>query len=171
MPEAVEIRLLSESDSLEELTQLLHAAYAELGRQGMNFTAVDQTVEITQRRVARGRTWLALEPGSGAMVGTITLYLEAEEGDPSHYLRPGCASFGQFGVHPDWRGRGIGRLLHRTAMEEAASEGFKELALDTASRAGHLISLYESWGYEIVDEHHWGGRTNYGSVIMALPLN
>lgn len=41
----------------EELTGLLHRAYAELGAQGLNFTAVDQDVEVTRERAAGGGSW------------------------------------------------------------------------------------------------------------------
>ena len=48
--ERVTIRRLSEHDSLEELTELLHAAYAPLAVRGMRYTASYQGVEVTGRR-------------------------------------------------------------------------------------------------------------------------
>ena len=48
----MQIRPLLPSDSLEELTALLHAAYASLAAQGWNFTAVDQSVAMTRERLA-----------------------------------------------------------------------------------------------------------------------
>jgi hypothetical protein len=65
------IRPLRDTDSLEALTALLHRAYAPLGAAGMNFTAVDQTVEQTRARVGRGQCFIA-ERG-GAVVGTVTV--------------------------------------------------------------------------------------------------
>lgn len=37
------IRPIEPGDSLEELTRLLHRAYAPLGKLGLNYTAVDQS--------------------------------------------------------------------------------------------------------------------------------
>jgi hypothetical protein len=45
--EIISIRQLTSADSLEELTDLLHAAYKRLGDMGLNYTAVDQPVEET----------------------------------------------------------------------------------------------------------------------------
>ena len=56
-----EIRLWSDSDSIEELTALLHRAYAKLGKLGLNYTAVDQSPEVTQRRMDHGFKEIALD--------------------------------------------------------------------------------------------------------------
>lgn len=162
------IRPWSSDDSYEELTLLLHNAYAELAALGMKFTAVDQSVDTTRRRVDSGRTYIAVK--DGRLMGTITLYTNADKFDPSYYFKPGIAHFGQFAVSAEARGLGAGRMLHETAVTEAANLGFSELALDTAETADHLIKLYTKWGYEIVDRHVWGGRINYSSVIMSRRL-
>jgi hypothetical protein len=44
------IRTFAPNDSLIELTQLLHRAYANLGALGLNYTAVDQTPEDTAKQ-------------------------------------------------------------------------------------------------------------------------
>lgn len=162
---------MADSDSLKELTELLHAAYRELGDLGLRFTAVDQSVERTKRRLKGGLSFVAVEAASGMLIGTITLNLLKEEGDPPLYLRPDCVSFGQFGVHPQWRGQGIGSALHEAVKRCALERGFRWLALDTAKPAVHLIKLYERWGYQVAGEHHWGGRINYTSVLMRLDLH
>lgn len=165
------IRPLAESDSIEEITELLHAAYRELGELGLRFTAVDQSVERTERRLSGGRTFVAVEASSGRMIGTITLNLLKEDDDPPLYLRPDCVSFGQFGVHPQWQGQGIGSALHERVKKCALEKGFRWLALDTAEPAVHLVKLYEKWGYQVEGEHQWGGRINYMSVLMKLDLS
>jgi len=162
---------LAESDSIEELTLLLHAAYRALGEAGLNFCAVDQPVERTRRRISKGPTFVAQEKAAGSLIGTVTLNLVKDVDDPPLYLRPDCASFGQFGVHPEWQGKGIGSALHTWVKAAAVVNGVRWLALDTAKPAVHLIQLYEKWGYQIVGEHHWGGRTSYTSVLMQLDLH
>lgn len=165
---SVTIRPWSSEDSFEDLTELLHRSYTELARQGLNFTATDQTVETTIRRVESGQTWVAeLED---RVVGTITLYMDAKEWQPRYYANPGVAFFGQFGVDPSARGLGIGLLLHQKVVDLAREMGVQELALDTSDQAHHLIKLYESWGYKIVDRHEFGGTINYASVVMARYL-
>ena len=63
------IRTLQPSDSLHELTALLHRAYARLGAMGLNYTAVDQSPEITAKRIAGGQCFVA--EIEGKLAGTI----------------------------------------------------------------------------------------------------
>ena len=65
------VRPFAASDSLDALTALLHRAYARLGAMGLNFTAVDQSVEMTRRRVESGQCFVA--EANGALVGTVTV--------------------------------------------------------------------------------------------------
>lgn len=162
------IRPWSSEDSYQELTSLLHRAYAELAERGLNFTATDQTVETTQRRVESGQTWVAEH--DGRIVGTITFYVGAKEWQPRYYANPGVAFFGQFGVDPSARGMGIGAMLHQKVLDLAVEQGMKQLALDTSDQALNLIRLYESWGYKVVDRHVFGGSINYASLVMARNL-
>jgi hypothetical protein len=56
------------------------------------------------------------------------------------------------------------------ADRRARELGARELALDTADQAAHLIGLYAHWGFRIVDEAQWDGP-NYRSVIMSRCLS
>lgn len=55
------IRAFLESDSISELTVLLHRAYARLGAMGLNYTAVDQTPEVTAQRIRGGNCFVAAD--------------------------------------------------------------------------------------------------------------
>jgi len=59
----LEIRRLRDEDSREELTELLHRAYAELGALGFRYRAVDQDVEMTRKRLTRGECYVAARSG------------------------------------------------------------------------------------------------------------
>src|SRR5437868_1228691 len=63
------IRPLAPNDCLTQLTALLHASYASLAAQGWNFTAVDQTVDVTRDRLAGAQGFVA--ELHGRLVGTI----------------------------------------------------------------------------------------------------
>ncbi|RZI72888.1 MAG: N-acetyltransferase, partial [Variovorax sp.] len=110
------IRPLDPSDSLDELTDLLHIAYASLAAQGWNFTAVDQPVEVTRQRLADAQGFVALV--GGRFVGTVAVRGPKPPGEayiadppPALYTTPGTAILSQLAVHPDWRGRGVGEQL------------------------------------------------------------
>lgn len=55
---------LFEDDDAAQLTELQHAAYAELGAMGLNYTAVDQDVETTRERARGGRCWVVEHDGA-----------------------------------------------------------------------------------------------------------
>jgi GNAT superfamily N-acetyltransferase len=162
----VEVRPIEPGDSLEELTDLLHRAYARLADMGLRFVATYQDVETTRRRVEEGLCFVAVN--NGTLVGTATLYLGGEGCET--YSRQGVAHFGQFGIEPDAQGMGIGRKLLDRIEQTAIEHGFQEMALDTSENAVHLIELYERWGYRIVETMQWS-ETNYRSVVMTKPLS
>ena len=161
------IRALTGTDSLEDLTELLHRAYARLGAMGLNYTSVDQPVETTARRIAGGRCFVAeLE---GQVVGTAVVRPPYDENECEVFTRPGVASVQQFGVDPPAQGRGVGRALLDACEQWARERGFVELALDTAEQAEHLVSLYTRLGFRPVGHVQWTGKV-YRSVVLSKAL-
>ncbi|MBX3110523.1 MAG: GNAT family N-acetyltransferase [Fimbriimonadaceae bacterium] len=160
------IRPWCDDDSVERLTDLLHSAYAEWGQADIYFTAVGQDASVTRERLEGGTTWLAVD--GEAWIGTVTVYPGAGNSIAYYNDRPGLWYFGQFGVDPAWKGRGVGRALFETAMAHAVSQGAREFACDTNREAARLIALYERWGLTQVGQHTWPGGGL--SVVLAMPL-
>ena len=161
------VRELAPTDSIADLTALLHAAYAQLGAMGFNYTAVDQTEDVTRKRIFRGHCLVAT--GDGALVGTIMFYAPGQSAGCPCYERADVATIGQFGVLPGRQGTGIGTRLLREAEALAVASGAAELALDTSEGANHLIGWYEREGFRFVEHAQWKGKT-YRSVIMSKRL-
>ena len=164
---AVLIRPFAETDSIAKLTELLHRAYAELGEQRLRFTAVDQSESKTRERVAKGRCFVATI--DGVIAGTITYYPAGANPVCEWYRRPGIATFGQFGVDPDQRGRRIGSLLLEHVEGVAREDGAHELALDTAEAATALVKMYLKMGYRAVAYDDFIVPA-YRSVVMSKTL-
>lgn len=146
---------------------MLHRAYAPLAERGLKFTATHQTAEVTKRRLDGGIAFVAED--NGRVVGTLTLYRPEERFGVPLYREEKVWHIGQYGVEPDWKGRGIGRALHAAAVDLARKEGAKKLALDTAAPAAELIETYQRWGYAVVDRMKFDS-VNYESVILCLDL-
>jgi len=163
----IEIRRMQDGDSFEELTRLLHTAYAELAETGLNFTACDQSVETTRHRAAKGVCFLAFE--NDTMIGTANLVTAFDDHDPREYREAGVAVLGQFGVAPSVRGGGVGSQLLQACCDTALSQGFTRLLLDTAEPAEHLVRYYTRHGFRVVGTHQWLDKS-YRSVIMAKAL-
>ena len=164
MEPALEIRPLRPEDSIDELTDLLHRAYAELGRMGLNYTAVDQSAETTRKRVESRRCIVAVD--GARMVGTILVNAEVPNTLGAYIGRPELASFHQFAVAPEHQGRGVGSLLLAQAEHWARSFRFTAMALDTAEPAARLVAFYVRRGYRSVTTVQWSGKA-YRSIIMS----
>ena len=163
----VTIRPLAESDSITELTQLLHRAYAQLAAMGLKFVATHQDVETTKHRLKDAECYVA--ELDGRIVGTILFRPPGTARGCDWYNRSDVAIFGQFGVEPAVQGHGIGGALLDHVEQRARELNATELALDTAESAHHLIDLYSKRGFRIVGNVKWD-PVNYRSVIMSKAL-
>lgn len=161
------IRPLEQTDSINDLTALIHRAYARLGAMGLNYTAVDQSPEVTRERI-RGGSCFVVEAGH-KLVGTILVQPTYTENECDYFTRPGVAAAHQFAIDPEHQGHGIGRMLLRHAEQWATQSGFSELAMDTAEPAFHLIELYKRLGYHHVGWVQWTGKV-YRSVVLSKQL-
>ena len=170
---AINLRPLAAGDSIEALTALLHRAYARLATKGLNFTAVDQSVETTLRRTASGHCIVA--EVEGRIVGTVTV---CEAYDPNRdpwarttpwFYRHDVAHLHQLAVDPPAQGQGLGGRLIDAGEQWARDGGLAVMVLDTAAPAAHLRQRYARLGYHDVDEVQWPGK-RYRSVLMAKAL-
>ncbi len=168
------VRGMAARDSYDELTSLLHAAYAPLAAQGMNFTAATQSVDVTKKRAAEGQCMVA--EFEGALVGTVTVCGPYDvdsapwAADVPWFRERDTAHFHQFAVAPLHQGQGVGRRLVTAAEAWARQQGFKRMALDTAQPATALRALYRRMGYADVGDVQWPGKT-YRSVVMQKSLD
>jgi ribosomal protein S18 acetylase RimI-like enzyme len=165
----VVIRRIRPDDNIVMVTDIIHRAYAELSAMGLRFWATYQSVADTQQRFSEGYGYVAVV--DGMVVGTITIYPPDANNSVPAYREESHYGIGQFAVDPDFRGRGIGRLLHDTAVDVVRSMGGTAIVLDTADAAAALIDLYHRWGYSIVDHADWRPVTNYTSVVMKKDIS
>jgi GNAT superfamily N-acetyltransferase len=160
------IRLLERSDSLTELTELLHRAYQRLADLGFNYTATYQSVEVTRERIEGNECYVAV---TGARIVGTALFIPERVSKPAWADRPGVAYSAQLGVDPEFRHRGIGARLMDVVEARAKELGFEYIAGDTSQGADYLLRFYAGRGYEIVDHWQWQGKT-YRSVVLAKKL-
>lgn len=157
------IRRIDDRDSIEELTGLLHRSFARLGAMGLNYTAVDQSVDETRRRVARGECYVA-ELGS-QLAGTVVVEHPWQESPCEWFTNPSLGSAHQLAVDPALQGQGIGSRLMDFAEHWAAEKGYQGICIDTAEPATHLVQYYLARGYLHVGYVQWDGK-RYRSVVM-----
>ncbi len=158
------IRPWCESDSIRELTELLHRGYKTHADAGIHFVASHQSDELTQSRVELGSCFVA--EMEGALVGTITLY---DSLTSEHFSKISDGYFGQYTVDPSLRSSGLGSRLLSHVEDIARARGMRTLAFDTSELASELIGFYERHGYAFVGHVKWP-EVNYRSVTMLKQL-
>ncbi|GAF11506.1 histone acetyltransferase HPA2 [Bacillus sp. JCM 19046] len=154
-------------DSIDELTRLLNVSYKQLSDLGLRYLATHQDSTITRERIDGAHCLIALK--DNRIIGTISFYKPGMKHGCPWYERDTVGVVGQYAVHPDYQGLGLGTLLLNRVETYAFQTGLKELALDTAEPAAHLRSIYEKKGYRFIEFANWD-VTNYRSVILSKTL-
>lgn len=163
----ISIRPWRSTDSVFELTEMLHRAYAGLAGMGLRFWATHQGADVTLKRIEQGECFVA--EADGVICGTIVFRDCTRTGGCPWYDRADVASFVQFAVEPGLQAKGLGRRLLAHAEERAIASGVRELALDTAEPATHLVEWYTRLGYRFIEHAQWS-HTNYRSVVLSKTL-
>src|SRR6478736_6109693 len=89
-----EIRKWKESDSIPELTELLHRAYKPLAEDmGLIFLATHQSDAQTKRRVEQGDCFVI--ENNGKLIAAISLYPNNKKSECEMYRRKEAGYFGQ----------------------------------------------------------------------------
>ena len=81
-------------------------------------------------------------------------------------LRPaedGAMEIKRMYVRPEWRGRGLARLVLADLEQRARDLGAKRIVLETGERQPEAIRLYETSGYERID-----GYGHYACSPMSV---
>lgn len=180
----ITVRRLSPTDSISDLTQLLHRAYAKQVAMGLAPLAGRQDDSITRQRVFSGECFVAvdhiplpdLEDPNGIavqtrqkLVGCILFHEIEESKGPPFFARNDVAVFSQFAVDPDYQGLGIGLMLLGLCERRALEENAKELACSMAEPDQDLMTFYTRRGYRFVEHWQWP-YTNYRSAILSKRL-
>ncbi len=163
------VRRLRPSDSMEELTSLLHRAYAEQVAMGLKPLAGRQTVDVTRVRSMSGENYVATLGADGPLVGTILFQEKEGVAIPDWFQRPEVAHFSLFGVDPDHQGHGIGGLLLNAVEKRSVELGKADVALSMAEPDTRLSDFYSHRGYRFIQHWQWP-YTNYRSIILSKSL-
>jgi ribosomal protein S18 acetylase RimI-like enzyme len=92
--------------------------------------------------------WFATD-GNGKVIGMTGLYLDQKNRNDKSNIW-----LGWFGVHPDYRRRGIGSSLLQFSINEAKSSGFKTMKIYTSTDENELAAhkLYNDHGFKKIEQ-------------------
>jgi ribosomal protein S18 acetylase RimI-like enzyme len=147
---AIEVRRAVPSE-YEEAGRVTALAYREfVGPEDTHWNEyLDRIADVGGRA---GRTVVLVAEEDGRILGSATLELEGrtEEGEPP--VSPNEAHLRMLGVHPDARRRGVARMLMDACIDEARRAGKRRLTLNTTQRMGAAQAMYESLGFERMED-------------------
>ncbi|MFB6235612.1 MAG: GNAT family N-acetyltransferase [Halopenitus sp.] len=103
------------------------------------------------------------EDGDDAGDGTVVGGVRLTEVDVDH------GKISRFGVHEDWKRRGIGTTLLEHAEGVCRERKYDSVRLTTPGEHPVLPDFYRSRGYEIVGDYPLEYR-KYDEIVMAKPL-
>lgn len=138
----------------EQIQQLLNMAHKENESCGLIYATANQTVEKLISKIGDGICFVALKQdglGNKKLVGTCTLeerllryWYIGDDIDPVLLLK-------LVGVHPNFKGMGIGGKLMECCIRYAKNHGYKMIVTDSAEENLSFRKLVERFGFLEVD--------------------
>ncbi len=161
-------------EELDEVADVISAAYAQYGPPpGSEETLVRAFAEYrTEQRDVRARladSQLIVAEEDGRIVGSVTFYPPGSdkklEGWPL-----GWAAIRLLAVHPDARGKGLGRTLTDECLRRARLLGAPVVGLHTAHIMAVAQAMYERVGFTRYPENDMPITDDFVVVAYTLPL-
>ncbi len=156
-PEGFRLRAATHADG-PEVQRLIFGILREFGLCPEPAATDADLLDIEVAYGSRGGWFMVLEEEStGSLVGSVALL-------------PRSASeveLRKMYLSPAHRGRGLGRFLLGTALDEARRRGFHRMVLETAAALERAVRLYESAGFRRSDATPHACRCE---IVMSLDL-
>jgi putative acetyltransferase len=118
------------------------------------------------------RDLLDIQAGYADSGGCFELVIEEPEVLVGCYglypLGDGVCELRKMYLRREYRGRGLGKLILRRALEQARALGFQRVQLETSSVLSEAVALYASFGFRPFKPDHMSARCD---VAMRLDLN
>ena len=125
MNKKITIILRNDESVDQDLLDLVHLAFAERKKQGLNFTCINYTIDDIKKK-AEG-AWVFLAYDESKLVGCIFFHVYPNKGNYG-YIEV-------VSVHPDYKGMGIASLIFKEILNKAKTLGVEYIGSDTAENA------------------------------------
>ena len=153
---------------LDTIAEVMVAAYDEYIPPNATGEWLAYREEIRDVRRRLGYTRLIVAEERGRIIGAVTYYGDAGKDEHAGWP-PGWAAIRLLGVHPDARGRGVGRSLTAECIRRARAAGRTAVGLHTTEFMAVARAMYERMGF--VREPELDFRPVPGIHVMAYRLS
>jgi len=119
-------------------------------------------------RAARAELLVAVDPASGALLGSVTF---APPGSPyANLAQDDEGEFRMLAVSPEARGRGAGEALVRACLERARELGLRRVVMSTQPDMVHAHRIYDRLGFVRTPERDWSPLPDIPLLTYALDI-
>ena len=165
-----EVRLRAPLPSeLDDVGAVMVAAYVQFMPPDPPPMWREYEAEIRDVRSRLDEATLIVAEDAGRLIGAVTYYPDAPR--ESHVPWPATwAAFRLLAVHPDARGRGIGRQLTEECIRRARLAGRSAIGLHTTDLMQVARTMYERMGFERVPELDFRPSPTFHVMAYRLSL-
>ncbi|MHC4567855.1 MAG: GNAT family N-acetyltransferase, partial [Planctomycetota bacterium] len=136
------------NEDRQDVTNLVYGVLKEYGLKPDPQATDADLKDIERSYFERGGAFFVLEDRDGSVIGAYGLYPIENQ----------TCELRKMYLHKSHRGKGLGKFLLDSALEQATELGFKRVTLETASVLKEAIALYESYGFVECQPDHMSQR-------------
>lgn len=159
----------AKDDDLDAAGDVMVAAYAEYLPPDPTGPWLAYREEIGDVRSRLGVATLVVAEDRGRILGAITYFPDACK-EAHATWPPAWAVIRLLAVHPDARGRGLGRLLTEACIQRARNTGCRAIGLHTTEFMAVARAMYERMGFTRVPEHDFWPMPQLQVMAYRLDL-
>lgn len=157
----IEIRLIKQSDNLS-LALMIRSIFEEFDAPRTGTVFSDPTTDVLFELFRTPDSVLWVAEMNGLPVGCCGVY-------PTSGLPHQCAELVKFYLSPEFRGKGIGKLLMEKCIVSAREFGYKQLYIESLPVFSKAISMYKMAGFTKLSAPL--GQSAHGSCDVWMLLN
>ncbi len=141
----------------KELANLIRSVFREFGIDRPGTVYYDPTTDELFELFRKEGSVYWIAEADGVMAGGCGIY-------PTGGLPEGCAELVKLYLLPEYRGRGIGRMLMELCFRSARDMGYRQLYLESLPELSKAVSMYLKSGFTHIS-HALGNSGHFGCNI------
>ena len=138
----ITIRKIEQRDNLA-IAGVIRKVFREFGIDRPGTVYCDPTTDDLYNLFKMPGSFYWIAEDDGKIIGGCGIY--ATSGLPE-----GCAELVKLYLLPEWRGKGIGRMLLEKSLESARISGYRQIYLESMPELGKAIGIYEKAGFRFI---------------------